>query len=254
MNRRRVNGVQNRLNRFPYRYEAIDDAYARFLGDGSLPDDNALAWRVLKRVLHARKPLSLHHGDVMHATGRRLHQPCGNTREMLFREACSRIEQVRAFARTLLKTAVSAGYDPTDADLIKPELEPIDYGTISLQLFGWPQEYVRPEYRQQLDRVLEQQAADRVTRPAMDDEWARGAGAALSAFLTRGLLPTDPRFFGFALTTGEIFALCDNYIHGDGEDLIAAYANVAASTGEEYAAALRRLGALQANSACRRAS
>ena len=57
MRAKRLDAVQNRINRFPYRYEAIDNAYARFLHDGTLPEDLALSWRDLKRVLKARKPV-----------------------------------------------------------------------------------------------------------------------------------------------------------------------------------------------------
>lgn len=247
MRAKRLQAVQNRISRFPYRFEAIDNAYAQFLEDGTLPDDCSLAWRALLRVLKARKPQA----DLLEehlAAGNTLWQPCGTTREMLFREACCSDRAVRALARCLLKAMVGAGYDPTDPEVIGPEMEPMDFTTVSMRLLGWPDHFVRPEHQAQLQRVLRQQDEVRAQRPMGNAEWNRGAGAALSAFLQQGRIPTDSRYFLYVLTTGEQFALATHYFGRGGEDLLAAYEAVATSTGQERVAAVRGLGRLQARS------
>jgi len=234
MRAKRLDAVQNRINRFPYRYAAIDDAYAQFLDDGTLPEDRALAGRVLDRVLKARKP-------YLEPERAGLWQPYGSTREMLFREACSKVEVVRNFARFLLKTVVEAGYDPTDSEVFGTELEPMDFAPISLQLLGFPHDFVRPEYQGQLHRVLRQHAE--LPRLDSDDD----IGPALSAFMTKGRLPSDPRHLPHVLRISEQFALVAHYFERGGEDLLAAYDAVANSTGDQRVAALRRLGELQAH-------
>ncbi|MCA8948434.1 MAG: hypothetical protein KDE27_02970 [Planctomycetes bacterium] len=245
MNTRRLQAAQDRINRFPYRYEAIDEAYARFLDRGVLPDDNPLAWRVLERVLHARKPLPPDADDLARAGDRPLYQPYGGTREMLFREACCSLGPARALARLLLRAIVQAGYDPTDAALIGPEMEPTNLATISMRLLGWPQDYVRPQYRAQLDRLLEQQGIVQANRPRSDAEWDRGAGRALSAFLTSGILPSEPRFLPFVLTTSEQLALHGHYFGRGSEDLLASFDAIATGSPADREAALGRLGELQ---------
>ncbi len=129
----------------------------------------------------------------------------------------------------------------------EPEMEPADFATTGMRLLGWPQDYVRPEYQKQLARVLEQQEAERANRPRDDAEWDRGAGRALSAFLTRGVLPSEERFLPFVLTTCELFALNGHYFGRGGEDLLAAVAFAAIATGNsvERESALQRVGQLQ---------
>jgi hypothetical protein len=242
---KRLEAAKGRINRFPYKYEAIDDAYARFLEDGTLPEDRALAGRVLHRVLYARKPV-----PELAAEQRTLglHQPYGTTREMLFREAVCTVEPARGLAQLLLRCLVQDGYDPTDPEVIGPELEPADFATVSMQLLGWPRDFVRPQYQEQLERVLQQQATVRASRPRNNDEWDRGAGSALSAFLCRGVVPSDSRYFLFVLTTGESFALHGHYFGHGNEELLAAFDSVATASEGQREAALLHLGALQARS------
>jgi len=250
MRAKRVQAVQTRINRFPYRYEAIDNAYARFLDDGTLPEDCSLAWRVLHRVLNARKSQpELQQEQLEHAANRTLWQPYGSTREMLFREACCTEPSARRLARICLEALVQAGYDPTDPEVIGPEMEPMGFATVSMRLLGYPDRYVRPEYEAQLQRVLRQQDEVRAHSPKDNADWDRGAGVALAAFLGHGRLPTDSRYFLYVLTTGEQFALAAHYFGRGGEDLLAAYEAVATTTGKERAGALRRLGELQAREA-----
>jgi hypothetical protein len=241
MKTKRVQTVQKRVNRFPYRYEAIDDAYARFLADGTLPADNALAGRVLHRVLHARKPRPPYPEDVG------LYQPYGTTREMLFREACCDDKVIREFARWLLTIVVQAGHDPTDPDLIGPEMEPWEYAPVCVRLMGWPDHLVRPQYHQQLERLLQRQANERASRQR-GEEWDRGAAKALAAFTSRGEVPSDPRYFAYVMGIAEQLALMAHYFGklGDhGEELLAAFDIIATATVDERAGALQRVGALQ---------
>jgi len=159
---------------------------------------------------------------------------------MLFHEACCSEPAARDLARFLLRALVQAGYDPTDPEVIGPEMEPMDFATITMRLLGWPHRYVEPKYEAQLQRVLRQQDDVCAHRPKGNADWDRGAGATLAAFLNHGRVPTDSRYFLYVLTTGEQFALHIHYFGHGGEDLLAAYEAVATTTGEERAAALRR--------------
>jgi len=246
MKAKRIQAVQARINRFPYRYEAIDNAYARFLDDGTLPEERELAGRVLQRVLDARKPQPELLQEQL--ASRPLWQPYGSTREMLFREACCKVDCVRELARFLLRCLVREGYDPTDPEVIGPEMEPMDFAPITIRLLGFPQDCVRPEYQAQLQRVLRQHDELRAYQRIGGEDWDRGAAASLAAFLTRGRMPTESRYLLYVLAIGEQFALVAHYFGKGSEDLIAAYEAVATTTGQERVAALRRLGELQARS------
>lgn len=243
--KRNLRAAQQRLDRLPVSFPAIHAAYVRFLDDGKLPTDDVLAGAVLHRALHARRPVPEHQAEIREMG---LHQPFGTTREMLFREALSSDQALRGFARFLLHVAAQAGYDLTDPELIGPEMEPSEFGYVSMRLLGWPQDYVRPEYQRQMERVLRQQAAVDAGQHWEDVQWQRGAGSALAAFLKRGALPTDVRYLSFVLTAGETFALNGHFFGQGGEDLIAAYEAVATSTGKKREVALRQLCALQARS------
>ncbi len=240
--KKRLQAAASRIGQLPVQLRAIDSAYAHFLDAGILPNNDTLAGAVLNRVLHARKPEPEHQAEIR-ALG--LHQPYGTTREMLFREAMCSFEPVRNFARFLLRAAVEAGHDPTDPWLIGPELEESDFSPVCLRLMGWPDDFVRPEHRDQLQRVLTQQATEAETKPKNDDEWDRRAGAALAAFLNHGTIP-DSRYLLFVLTTCEGFALHAHYVGRCGDELLAAYEAVATAKGKQREAALRHLSALQA--------
>ncbi len=243
MRRGRFQKAQQRINRFPYKYEAIDDAYARFLDDGTLPEDNALAGRVLQRVLVARKKVPELEAERLALN---LYQPAGTTREMLFREACCRVKEARELARWLLTCMVRAGYDPTDPESIGPEMEPWDFIPVCIRLIGWPHEYVRPQHRDQLERLLKQQVEERDVRPRNDAAWDREAGRALSAFLTRGVLPTNARHIAYVLTIAEQFALFQHTLRGAPDDLLAAFSALANAGDDDRGAALQRVSDLQA--------
>ena len=243
---RRLQAAQDRISRFPYRYHAVDDAYAQFLKDGTLPEDLTLAAAVMHRVLNARKPPKERETWRLEliASGA-LRQPNGSAREMFFSEACSEAKWLRDFARGLLKAVVQAGHDPTDPEMIGFEVEPDDYAPVSLQLVGFPHDYVRPEYKAQLQRVQRQRNDVRAQRP-VSEEWDRCARKAVAAFLKHGEIPTDPRYYLHALSVGEMFALNGHYCGKGGEELLAAYEAVATSTGPQLEAALLHLGKLQA--------
>jgi hypothetical protein len=247
MKRQRVNNVQERISRLPYRYHAIDDAYAQFIHHGTLPEDHALSAAVMHRVLHARKPdpeIEAWRRDLI-ARGR-LRQPNGSAREMFFAEACCEQKWLRDFARSLLRAIVQTGHDPTDPEMIAVEMEPDDYAPVCLRLIGYPDDFVRPEYKAQLERVHRQRTQIYEQRPAHED-WDRRARKAVAAFLTKGEIPSDPLHYLYALSVGETFALVRHYCGTGGEDLLAAYEAVATSSGAERTAALEHLSKLQAS-------
>src|SRR5687768_5583447 len=206
MKTKRVKGVQKRFSRLPYRYHAIDDAYAEFINRGTLPEDLSLSAAVMLRVLNARKPdpeTEAWRRDLI-ASGK-LRQPYGSAREMFFAEACCEDKAIRGFARFLLKAVVQTGHDPTDPEMIGFELEPDDLQPVCLRLIGYPHALVRPEYKAQLERVQRQRTKIYEQRPA-HEEWDRRARKAVAAFMTKGEIPSDPLLYLYVLSVGETFA------------------------------------------------
>jgi hypothetical protein len=245
MTRARTKKVEKAISRFPYRYHAVDEAYAQFIDDGTLPEDLTLSSAVMLRVLNARKPEKERaewRRDLI-ASGR-LRQPYGSTREMFFAEACCEPKWRRDFARFLLKAIVQTGHDPTDPEMIEFEVEPDDYAPVCLRLLGYPHDFVRPEYQTQMQRVQRQLNQVNDQRP-VHEAWDRGARKAVAAFMKHGEIPADPLYYLWAMSVGERFALVGHYFGQGGEELLAAFDAAATAPPEERAAALGRVGQLQ---------
>jgi hypothetical protein len=205
------------------RLQSIDRAYATFLRTCELPDVERLAKAVLRRALFARKAAA---------------------RELVFAEAAYGIAPERKAARLLLDALVRNGNDPTDPEFIPSDFDVPERGSVSLHAFGWPDQWVKPPYEQQMERVMRQRDYLR-TLPNQDDAWFQDVGVAIHGFLRHGVLPADAVFELYALTVGEMFAIHAHYFGKGGEDLLAAYAAVATATGAERSAALLHLGAMQ---------
>ncbi len=243
---KRLRATENAIRSKPYLLAAIDSAYAKFLRTGELPEDRSLAWHVLERALSARKEAA----DKRVYTRRIVSLPeikpiSGPPRERVFKEAVHEFKPARDLARFVISVLVRSGRDPTDVEFIPSDVPMHDFGSTAMFIVGWPDQFVRSPYEPQMERVLRQHAELRENNPRTD-AWYREAAPALAKFLTEGVIPTDDDLRLFALTTGEMFAIHAHYFGRGGEELLAAYEAVATATGAERAAALDRLGKLQA--------
>ncbi len=236
---RRLQTTEQILSNQSISPSALDDLYKRFLSSGELPPARNAAWEVLKRTLSARRG-----GRV---SPQQYGAPlAGPPRERVFREAIHPNKSARDAARTLIRMLVEAGYDPTDPEFIPSDYEAPDFGSTALHVFGWPDAWVKPPYEQQMERVLRQHAGLRAVAGERSEWWWREATAALSVFMTRGEVSAEPDLQKFALTIAEMFAIQAHYFGRGDEPLIAAFADVAATTGTHRDEALVRLGQLQA--------
>lgn len=245
MNRRLANSrlaaVHETISSRPFRLAAVDAAYATLLENGHLPDDARLAWTVLRRALHARKRPMPSSSSIYQV---RAFLDCPPPRDQVFREAVAEFDPARDFARLLIGLLTRAGCDPSDPEFIPSDAELPEFGSAAAHFLGWPDQWVKPPYEQQLRRVLRQHAA---LRDASDgsDALHRDAAAGLAAFLTSGELPTDPLLRQVVLTIGEMFAIHADYFGRGDADLLATYEQVATTTGEVRDVAVATLGELQ---------
>jgi len=257
---KRLDAAANAIGSRPLQLQAIDYAYAGFLRNGELPEDCRLAWSVLKRALHARKPpvetasadsvlwaLQGSANEHRAASGNQGGYISGPPREQVFQEAVHSSAGPRQFARLLISLLVGAGSDPTDPEFIPSDLELPEFGGVAMSALGWPDHWVKPPYEQQMQRVMQQHAALRAI-PDRTDAWYRDAAAGISGFLRNGEVPADGVVRLFALTVGEMFAIHGHYFGRGGEELLAAFDAVAKASGEQREAALLHLGAVQARS------
>lgn len=218
---------------------AIDDLYSRFLSTGELPPVRKAAWDVLERALRA--------GRGGRVSWQEHSRPlAGPPRERVFREATHENDTARDAARLLIRILVDAGDDPSDPERIPSDYDPPGFGSISLHILGWPDAWVKPPYEKQMERVLGQHAQIRAVAADRTDWWWREAAGAVSAFMTRGEVSSDPGLRMFALTGAEMFAIQAHYFGRGNEELLAAFADVAATTGKQQEEALARRGWLQA--------
>jgi hypothetical protein len=246
----RLAALRGTIDSQPLNPAAVDLSYAEFLGDGQLPENARIAWTVLNRALNARKPPV----DPRAGSDSIFRRRAGDIdrpgfvalppREQVFREAVSALDPASRFARLLIGLLIQAGDDPTDPEFIPSDCQIPQFGSTAMSLFGWPDQWVRPPYEQQLQRVLQQHAALRADTDR-SDAWFRAAAAGLAGFLSRGEVPSDDLVCRFALTIGEMFAIHAHYFgHGD-EELLAAFEASATTSGAERDAVLVVLGALQ---------
>jgi hypothetical protein len=237
---RRLSTAEVIVGSRPVSPSAIDDLYSRFLRTGELPSSRKAAWGVLQRSLCARRG-----GRVSYQEN---HRPlAGPPREQVFREAVHEHDTARDAARLLIEILVEAGDDPSDPEFIPSDYEHPGFGSISLYILGWPDAWVKPPYEKQMERVLRQHAQLRAVASERSEWWWQEAAGALSAFMTRGEIPVEPEHRLFALTVAEMFAIQAHYFGRGDEDLIAAFAETAATTGKQRDEALVRLGRLQAS-------
>lgn len=246
----RMAALQGAINNQPLNPAAIDQAYAEFLETGELHEDRRIAWTVLKRALHARKRRVDPHNGHDSPFQRRVGDGdsagyiAGPPREQVFREAVSTFGPARKCARLLIDLLVEGDDDPTDPEFIPSDLELPQCGSLAMHLFGWPDQWVKPPYEQQLQRVLLQHAALRADSDH-SEAWHRAAAAGLAGFLTRGEVPDDELVRRYALTIGEMFAIHAHYFGRGDEELLAAFEASATTSGAAHDAALSHLGALQ---------
>lgn len=240
---RRLDVIAQTVRALPFHKQAIDRAYEALLQVGELPADDRLAWTVLERALYARRET---------VEGRRIEARAvagapidGPPRRRVFREAVHCFAPARTAARELIAMLVAAGRDPTDAEFIPSDIELPKFGGAAMHMLGWPDQWVRPQFEPQMQRVMRQHA-DILDQVDGSDAWHREAAAELSAFLTSGELPADPTVRLFAVTIGEMFAIHAHFLGRDTEDLLAAYEAVATSTGAEQQTDLDHLCRLQA--------
>jgi len=243
---RRLQTTHDAIHSQPLQLQTIDRAYGKFLRTGELPAVQPLAKSVLRRALFARKASADRQASMPMLPVRQTdssHRPRATPREQVFGEALYADEPVRFAARTIIDTLVAAGEDPTDPEFIPSDIPEPEFGSMALYILGWPDEWVRPQYEQQLQRVLVQHRALRLL-PNRDEAWYLEAARALAAFQTRGDLPMT--LFGlYARTMGEMFAIHADYVGKGDQELLAAYEVVGTTTGDEHIAAMRQLGALQ---------
>ena len=236
---RRLSTAEVIVGSRPVSPSAIDDLYSRFLRTGELPSSRKTAWGVLQRSLCARRG-----GRVSYQENNR--PLAGPPREQVFREAVHEHEPGREAARLLIEILVEGGDDPSDPEFIPSDYEHPGFGSISLHILGWPDAWVKPPYEKQMERVLRQHAQLRAVAADRSDWWWQEAAGALSSFMTRGEVSSDPDLRMFALTAAEMFAIHAHYFGRGNEQLIAAFAEVAETSGKQQAEALVRLGRLQA--------
>jgi hypothetical protein len=228
--------VANNLQERPIATLAVDEQYRRLLERGELAAEKRLASAVLCRALQARR-------DGATPT-RSCDYEAVPPRERVFREAVDDFAPARDAARLLIQVLVQCGHDPSDPEFVPSDSECPDFGSTAMRVLGWPHEWVRPEYHEQMSRVLERHRRLREAGPR-SELWYREASRAWSGFLTRGDLPDDPELQEFALVAGEMFALNADYFGRSVAGLLQAFEDVSAAAADERAAALERLGALQ---------
>ena len=248
----RMQRVEQAIATIPIRGDVRVKAFEHFRKTGELPEHQQLAKAVTEQALNGGTPppergdaavnMAVRLLDHMDAIKRRglTNQPPYPIREMLFREAVHGTGFVRKAARLALRVEVCAGADVADRQFLEDETMP-RYGCAGMHLLGFPEFLAQPPFVEQFERLMARFAELRQRINKNDDEWFERLGAATAAFYQTGELPQDALLREVLLANAELHGLMRHAIGEDVTTLMAEFATMASSSGDERAASIARM-------------
>jgi len=253
--KKRMATVAQRLAALPIDPSTVDTAFETFRETGELPEHRRLADAVVQRILRPNRVESVQGrrafmeaveelSRAVEASMSRPKEP--PVRQQLLHEAVYGDGVVRVAARIAAKALVLSGIDLADPNLVEPDMELPDYGSVGLHLLGFPECLAKPPYEEQAHRLFDRFASLRERIDRDDPVWFEDLAAAQGRFLREGELPDDELMREAVLANGEFVGLLAHTCgHGDGA-LMAAFDRVARTAGADRDAAIASLRELMA--------
>jgi hypothetical protein len=254
--KQRLNRVDQVINRMPVRTELLDKAFQEFCETGELPEEKRLAWAVCKQALNGGRPLpdvtdqaylAMRLREAVEAINRgesAVNKPKEmSVRERLFDEAVYAPEELRVYARGVLKIRIGfLEEDPTDPNWLVNQPLP-DFPGIGLFMLGFPRRLAKPPYEEQAERLFARASELRNNRIDHDDPaWQPAVDSAIRDVEDFGKIPEPGLLRDTVLMILELSAL---RMHSRGEsvcEVMALLDTAALTTGEEREVAIARIG------------
>ena len=217
---KRLDKVAQRIESTPATTSTVNRALEQFRETGELPEHQDLAKHTIEAALRLPRPKSI--------------------RTMLFHEALSDSQIVRRGARTALKLLVAIGQDIASRNLVDEDSELSKFGSVGMQLLGWPECLITPPYEDQARRVLQRLAAMQ-NRGNRTETWFSTLASTAAEFFRGGDLPNNDSMREAVLIYGEVLALGRQVGNQADAEVLQAFDDAAQGEGAESSAAVARL-------------
>lgn len=245
---RRLQKIEQQILSLPIARQVVTKAFVVFQKTGELPEDQRVAYAVVKRARMGTRMSDLFAstsdwGTLIQAKLEEPQRPDDEVMDSLLNEAVSAPEPWRSVARQMLKALASSGTDVTTpafaVEGIKLDLP--DYGTMGMHLMGFPDRLAKRPYVKQAKRLFARIGKLRERIPQDDRRWFDRAGDAIQRFQHGGERPDDDLVLDVVLALGELDALMLHAVGEDVAELMAAFDAVARATAEGRAPAVEHL-------------
>ena len=248
---KRVARVEQSVATQPIDEDALQNAFASFRATGVLPQSRRLAEAVTDKALLGHRTRSQALDDLptliaeLRSCGNMSMEPDGavedrisrSVRRSLFAEAIHGHELVQQAARGILRWAAARGIDLTDPKFLADQSMP-EFGSVALDLLGFPECLAVPPYKAQVRRLLVRNADLRSRIDTNATDWFEPIGSALVEFRASGRLPSDELLQGCVLADSEFLAFAAHYLGAGDAELLAAFDTAARARGADQSAAI----------------
>lgn len=245
---RRLRHLAAQVDAVPIPKAAVQEAFDAFCRTGELTGPDRLAAAVLHR---ARTGQDMVDADckgaaLAYAVELLYAAPTGTAHTILAKlcgEAMSPIETVRVAARDALAWLVRGGFDMTkpDFEVLGIEAEVPRYGSVGLQLLGFPACLAVPPYEERARQLIERLGTLREQTRHRSSRWFDQLAQSIGTFRRTGELPEERFVREVVLADAELLCLIRHRLGLEVGDWMDALQIVQTAAGDERDAALARL-------------
>ena len=247
--KKRLTEIENHFATVPIHFTVVKAAFEEFRRSGELPEDQRLAYAVVKRARAGYDCVYDEHGRFDWAAsiqaGLKVKpRPNDALMDELFDEAVWADGFVRTAARMVLRGFAAAGLDPSEPQLADKGIEIPDFGGVGIHLLGLPDRLAKPPYEEQARRLFTRYETIRERVPQGDRRWMDEFGKANGAFHEFGELPDDDLLRDVVLADAEFRTLIRHAAGEDVRELMAAFDRAARAEPDDRDGAVADLVAL----------
>lgn len=251
---KRLGRLRQAIDASPVRRHLLREAYEWFTSFGELPDDDHLAFEVVRQALRGGEeaPLDDEPTVARQAKQARLayHQkqrPASrwppSVRSLLFDEALFEQPPLRKIARAAIALEVARGGDVENEAFAARHGIP-GYGSVAMHVLGWPGKLAAAPFEEQANRLFVRLDRFRGEINHDDPGWLDAQGRAIEAFWKNGELPADDLHLDGVLINVELDLLASHRHGKDVAESMAVMDRLAHAQGDEVEGLLEKLSGL----------
>lgn len=243
---KRIRKVEDHYASVPIPPRVVSEAFQHFRETGALPEDQTIAYLVMRRAQAGYDCTFDKHDKFdmarsIRAAVEAMKRPEDKTMDELYMEAVFGEGIVQVAARSALKMLAEIGLDPSEPLFAGRDVKLPNWGGVGIHLVGLPSMLVHPPYEEQAERLLARFDALRDRIPNDDRAWFDRAAQAIGDFMAHGRLSDDELLRDCVLADGEARLLMRSLGGDDVSEPMAVFDAMARSDGDTKAVALQQL-------------